>query len=195
MKTSDVRPLLGALILCAAAIGCSTSPRNPTPTAAATTWQPVEEEGALYLQTSEDRSGQVQRLSAPTELTVARGGEGPSEERVIILRLASLVTPGSVVECRPKEGMARAVPPRSLMLPGDTPGPLEDAAIENGARGRLFAMNGMKRDGLQISSRSGVLQVKVREVEVDQAAELFNALLSLEGVREVRLETQRPFKV
>ena len=169
------------------------------------TWSPGESGSGLVQVSGE--SAEVDQVGPPDRLLAARQDPGiaaprrdsPDKEafqrQAMILRLTSLVTPGSVVSADPGSGTARALAPHHNALAGDQPGPFEDAAIVNGARSRLLGMKVVQPNTFNLSSQAGVLKVEMaKTLEIDQAAALFNSLLALEGVREVQLDVNGPFR-
>ncbi len=162
-------------------------------------WQPAPA-ATLAIPVSEQKV-RVPKIAPPPDLAIRSPTTAPlkptetaqkKRHNAVVLRMSSLVTVGTLVACEPEVGSAHALSDISNMG-GDAPGPFEDAAIINTARSRLL---GADAPGpLDIKSNAGVLEVKTGRLDVDQAAATLNALLGIQGVREVTLQTGKPFSL
>jgi len=205
MNCSHLKPIfrfLAPLAFAGLISACSTTRTLELDEAA--TWSPGQPESGLVQVSGE--AAEVEQVGPPNHLLASRMDPGIAsarrdstdkeafQQQAMVLRLTSLVTPGSVVAADPGAGNARALAANHGALAGDQPGPFEDAAIVNGARSRLLGMNGMRPNKFNVSSQGGILKVETSSaLEIDQAADMLNSLLALEGVREVRLQASGPF--
>jgi len=193
MKSSiQLFRILNGMFLTFLALACGACASSRQPTPAKTIAGPSVRSSFITTsnetESATDNSGLIATIGVAEASATPRPSPPPVIQKVdpAAARLGRLVQGAHLIECRPEKGAVRAVPEDSALITGSTPGPFQDAAIATRAKTRLSSSDELK-GRFEVRSDEGVITLRTKSVNVEQSAAAINALLAIEGVREIRI--------